>query len=84
MMNNRGEGVVGMRSRSEYDDQPIYYCRRCLSLDIKQIGEGEGEGGIDYCDDCGCTDIGEMNIYEWEEVYRKRYGKYYINYGKKR
>lgn len=57
------------------DTDPVFYCRRCLSLGI------ESEMGQDFCKHCGSTDIGELpNIYIWEEVYEKKYGEPYVNH----
>ena len=52
-------------------EDKIFYCKACLSFAIVSIA------GIDYCDDCGCTDIGEMDAEEWEKMYVKRYGHKY-------
>lgn len=60
---------VELKVNSEYDKEPVYYCKRCLSLAIKTIGS------YDYCSDCNCTDIGTANIHDWEEMYRQKYGK---------
>lgn len=54
---------------SEYDEEPVYYCKRCLSLAVKSIGQ------YDYCDDCSCTDIGTTDIFTWEKMYKDKYGK---------
>lgn len=54
---------------SEYDKEPVYYCKRCLSLAVKSVGQ------YDYCDNCSCTDIGTTDIFTWEEMYKNKYGK---------
>lgn len=36
---------------NKYNEEPVYYCSRCLSLAIM-----ESEGTL-YCDKCGNTDI---------------------------
>lgn len=36
---------------NEYNEEPVFYCSRCLSLTIM-----ESEGTL-YCDECGNTDI---------------------------
>ena len=61
--------VTNNLSPQEYDDEPVFYCKNCMSLRIKNIG-----GILDYCDDCGSTDIGIINIHIWEKLYIKRYG----------
>lgn len=50
------------------EEDIILYCRTCLSFAVVE------ECGIDYCEDCGSTDIGEMDVVEWEKAYIKRYG----------
>lgn len=53
------------------DEDNILYCKTCLSFAVVN------EDGIDYCEECGSTDIGEMDITEWENAYIKRYGHKY-------
>lgn len=62
-----------MATKEEYDEEPIYYCRECLSIKIN----GELEG-CDYCEDCGSTNIESCNIFEWEAMYKKRKGKTFL------
>lgn len=45
--------------KNEFDDEPVYYCTRCLSLAI--IDDGEDC----YCKDCMSTKIKRTNIYRW-------------------
>lgn len=62
-------------SKNEYDDEPVYYCKRCLSLNIKQMPLLPDQ---DYCEECGATLIGQTDIETWKEKYRERYGHDYI------
>ena len=39
----------------EYNSIPVLYCKRCLSIKVMNISIIED---LDYCDDCGSTDIG--------------------------
>lgn len=55
---------------NEYDDIPVLYCKHCLSLLIK----GDEFVG-DYCAECGSTDIGEIQIEDWELLYLRKYKK---------
>lgn len=57
----------------DYDNEPVYYCSNCYSLKIKR----EECTGIDYCAECGCSDILETPISIWEQLYESRYGKRY-------
>jgi hypothetical protein len=51
-----------------YNDIPVFYCKKCLSLKIKSVI------GMDYCDDCNSTNIDKCHIKEWEKMYEERYG----------
>lgn len=62
--------------KSDYNNQPVYYCPRCLSLRIMGV---PGMEGLDYCDDCGSTQIEQSNIEDWQKKYRGRYGFDYLN-----
>lgn len=55
---------------NNYNDEPVLYCTHCLSL---LIVDDEYVG--DYCLDCGCTDIAETHIEDWERIYMKKYRK---------
>lgn len=62
-------------SKKEYDDDPVYYCKRCLSLAIKQMPFMENK---DYCESCGAVDIGETSFEEWEVMYQNKYGHSFV------
>jgi hypothetical protein len=49
-------------SKEEYNNEPVYYCKQCLSLKIRDV---EHIDNSEYCDDCGYTDIGETTIDKW-------------------
>lgn len=55
---------------NDYDSEPVRYCSKCYSLKIKYDESIDD----DYCVDCGCTDISESSISNWERLYEKRYG----------
>lgn len=63
-----------MNQKTDYNEEPVYYCPRCLSLKIKS-----DIADYCYCDDCGSTSVDEISIDEWEKLYEDRYGKKYIN-----
>lgn len=66
------------KEKNEYNEEPVLYCKNCLSIRIRNIEKIENS---DYCDDCGSTDIAECSIEEWENLYKSRYGhKYLENY----
>lgn len=57
----------------EYNEIPVFYCSKCLSLHIRNIGE------IDYCESCGSTEIRETTITEWDKNYEAKHGIKFIN-----
>ena len=60
--------------KEEYDKEPVFYCKDCLSLCSLPLEEV-----LDYCDDCGSTNIGETDIHTWEAMYEKKYGIKFLN-----
>lgn len=56
-------------SKEEINNEPVFYCKSCLSLAIKPYS-----ANIDYCDDCGSTNVGKTHIELWEDMYFKRHG----------
>lgn len=68
-----------MGNKEEYNEEPVYFCRHCLSLKIKSV---PSFNHTEYCEDCGSTSIDSANIFKWEELYKCKYGKKYINYDK--
>ena len=54
----------------DYNSIPVYFCKNCLSLKIRVMGEYS-----EYCDDCGSTDIETANIESWREMYKNKYGR---------
>lgn len=59
-------------TEDEYNAEPVYYCPHCMSLKIKSLDQF-----VDYCVECGCTDIETTDIFTWREMYKKRFGKYF-------
>lgn len=64
-----------MDNSKDYNDIPVHYCKGCLSLKIKIVTESSD---LDYCDECGCTDTGQISIEEWKKLYKERYGFDYL------
>lgn len=60
----------GRQVVNEYDSEPVYFCRHCLSLDIRIMDDK-----YDYCNQCGGTAVDSTDIRHWDELYRLRYGK---------
>jgi hypothetical protein len=61
-------------NENSYNEEPVLYCKRCLSLKIKNIPVGD----VDYCDECGATEIGETDINTWNKMYEEKYGHPFI------
>ena len=59
---------------NDYDSEPIAFCANCLSLKIKH----EDSIDMDYCSDCGSSEIMEAPVEQWEILYEKKYGKKYV------
>lgn len=60
-------------TKEQYNEIPVLYCKQCLSLKIMQV-----YGTIDYCDNCGSTDVEETDINSWEQKYIETNGEPYI------
>lgn len=64
------------------NNEPIHYCKTCLSIVIKTVEFEKGENGenreVDYCLDCGNTDIESAHISEWEDLYEEKYGERFL------
>ena len=66
-------------NKEDYDNIPVYFCQKCLSLKIRTLDEYEQEQG--YCEDCGSMSIECGNIHTWETKYKEKYGNTYLNKG---
>lgn len=60
----------GMLTTEDYNSVPVYFCKNCLSLKIRVLGEYS-----EYCDECGSTDIETTDIESWRKMYRDKYGR---------
>lgn len=56
--------------KSPYNNEPVYYCRDCLSLAIEKWGEGS------FCSNCGRTNNASTDIFTWREMWKNKYGEY--------
>lgn len=61
---------VKTKSYDEYNKEPVYYCKHCLSLRIRDAGLSD----LLFCDQCGSADILSANIEDWENLYKEKYG----------
>lgn len=62
-------------AKVNYDEEPVFYCKDCLSLRIKKYDFIEGS---EYCESCGSTDVESTDINSWKEMYKARYGHDYL------
>lgn len=70
MKGNKLEYINYRKDSFELED--VCYCDKCCSLAIRSVG------GYSYCDQCGSTELKETNIFNWEQIYKQKYGKRYI------
>lgn len=59
-------------NKEDYNREPVYFCRKCLSLLVMAYNES---GISEYCNSCGSTDIATTSIEELQALYRAKYGK---------
>ena len=62
----------------DYNAIPVFYCKHCLSLNIKTVDESIDTEYLDFCADCGSTEIGQTDIHTWEKMYEQKYGKNFL------
>lgn len=67
------QNSIETQESPKYNKEPVLYCTSCLSLKIMGVDD------MDYCDDCGSTDVVSSSIEEWENLYIQRYGKKFID-----
>ena len=62
-------------AKEEFNQEPVHYCKQCLSLKVMRVA---GMDDAAYCDECGSTDIGEASIDEWRKLFREKHGFDYL------
>lgn len=60
-----------LREEQNYNDIPVYYCERCLSLKIRFV---QGLSNSEYCDECGSTEVSTSHINDWKNTFKDKYG----------
>tara|TARA_R110002049_G_scaffold227371_1_gene399571 strand:- start:112 stop:348 length:237 start_codon:yes stop_codon:yes gene_type:complete len=64
------------------NNEPVTYCKLCLSIHIKTVefpkNETEGDRDVHYCVPCGNTELETAHISEWEELYKEKYGENFL------
>jgi hypothetical protein len=71
-----------MTNKEGYENEPITYCKTCLSIHIKTIKFDKGPEGeereVDYCVPCGNTELETVHLSEWEDLYEEKYGERFL------
>lgn len=62
----------------DYNSEPVFYCKHCLSLNIKSVDDFVNTDCLDFCDECGSTEIDTTDIYTWEKMYEQKYGRNFL------
>lgn len=59
------------QSTNKYDEEPVFYCTRCLSLSVMADKKGRL-----FCSKCGAQAdrIDVCHIEKWEQLYRRVFG----------
>lgn len=65
-----------MYSKEIYNSIPVFYCKHCLSLLIRDV---EGIPDTEYCDKCNSTNVGQTDIFTWEKLFEDKYGFKHLN-----
>ena len=65
-------------SNVNYNAIPVFYCKHCLSLNIKTVDESIDTEYLDFCANCGSTEIEQTDIHTWEKMYEQKYGKNFL------
>ena len=69
--------------KQDSNNEPVIYCKTCLSIRIKTVEFPETKQEVDYCLACSNTDLGSAHISEWEDMYEERYGEKFLKLRKK-
>ncbi len=71
-----------MSGKENYENEPVTYCKTCMSIHIKTIEFEKGPDGeareVDYCVPCGNTDLETVFSPEWEDLYAEKYGEKFL------
>lgn len=69
-----------VKNKSQYNDEPVEYCKVCLSLNIHTLTSGKDiTDDIAYCGDCGNSEVDSTHIVLHNRMYKEKYGKRYID-----
>ena len=65
-------------SKDSSNNEPITYCKTCLSIHIKTVVFEDIDQEVDYCIPCSNTDLETAHISEWEDLYEEKYGERFL------
>jgi len=60
--------------KQEYNKEPVFYCKNCLSLNIKELEDIK----LDVCQECGNTNIEVSELDYWNKLYVQQYGTVFL------
>ena len=73
---------LNMMTSEIMNNEPITYCKTCLSIHIKTVEFPKTKTGEDrdvhYCVPCGNTELAETHIRQWEDLYEEKYGERFL------
>lgn len=73
-------------AKMDSNNEPITYCKTCLSIHIKTVEFDKGPNGenrnVDYCVPCGNTDLESTHVLEWQDIYEEKYGNTFMSENK--
>ena len=69
------ENLNYRENQSDYNKEPVFFCKHCLSLKIRYVSWLKDSN---YCDECGSTETEQASIEEWQELYKKKYGHNFL------
>jgi ribosomal protein L37AE/L43A len=67
MENTKKLPVENKTTTEEYNNIPVHYCSKCLSLKIMNY-----DNSISYCDDCGSTEIESTHINNYLQLVKNK------------
>ena len=65
--------------KQDYNNVPIHYCKTCLSINLKVVEFAAQNREVTFCVTCGNTDIDSTHVTEWEDFYKDKYGKKFLD-----
>ena len=70
-----------MHNCSDDNEDKVVYCPHCMSLAIRVLYREDPS--LDYCGECGNTNLETTDIDTWEKMYQEKYGTNFLTTNKK-